>query len=96
MNAWFRNQITSLYNVVSAPVAATRDALTKRLQNVRKTVDLLYNKAKEKIGYGQKATPKLKKLVEEQAYVGVEDIKHLYPKERDFTSEEATKDIQYL
>ena len=63
MNSWFRNKITSLYNIVTAPVAATRDALTERLQSVRSTATLLFNKAKEKLGYGQT----LKEIVEKEA-----------------------------
>ena len=43
--SWFRNTITNLYNAVSAPVAATRDALSERLQSVRDTASLLYNNA---------------------------------------------------
>ena len=31
MTSWVRNQLTKLYNAVSAPVAATRDALAERL-----------------------------------------------------------------
>ena len=38
MYNWMKNQITDLYNAVSAPVAATRDALSERLQSVRETV----------------------------------------------------------
>ena len=36
-----KNQLTKLYNAVSAPVAATRDALAERLQIVRETAFLL-------------------------------------------------------
>ena len=36
-------------NAVLAPVAATRDALAERLQSVRDTVTLLYNRTKEKL-----------------------------------------------
>ena len=32
-----RNTISKLYNAVSAPVAATRDALAERLQSVHET-----------------------------------------------------------
>ena len=35
MNTFLRNTISKLYNGVSAPVAATRDALVERLQGVR-------------------------------------------------------------
>ena len=48
--SWFRNTITNLYNAVSAPVAATRDALSERLQSVRDTASLLYNRTMHYIG----------------------------------------------
>ena len=60
---YFKNAISKLYETVSAPVAATRDALAERLQSVRETAALLYEKTKEKLGYGQT----LKDVVEEQA-----------------------------
>ena len=44
-----KNELTKLYNAVSAPLAATRDALTKRLQSVRETASLLYNRMMEKM-----------------------------------------------
>ena len=59
-----RNQLTKLYNAVSAPVAATRDALTQRLQSVRETTNLLYNRMMENMGYGQEI---LKDIVEKEA-----------------------------
>ena len=59
-----KNQLTKLYNAVSAPVAATRDALTERLQSVRETASLLYNRMVENMGYGQE---KLKDIVEKEA-----------------------------
>ena len=49
--SWFRNTITDSYNAVSAPVAATRDALTARLESVRETATLLYERTKQKLGY---------------------------------------------
>ena len=52
MNPFLRNTISKLYNVVSAPVAATRDALADRLQSVRDTISLLYNRMMENMGYG--------------------------------------------
>ena len=39
-----RNTITNLYNAVSAPVAATGDALASRLESVRETATLLYER----------------------------------------------------
>ena len=59
-----RNQLTKLYNAVSAPVAAIRDALAERLQSVRDTAFLFYNRMVENIGYGQE---KLKDIVEKEA-----------------------------
>ena len=62
--SWFRNTITNLYNAVSAPVAATRDALAERLQSVCDTASLLYNRMMNNIGYGQET---LKDIVENTA-----------------------------
>ena len=93
--SWFRNTITDLYNAVSAPVAATRDALSERLQSVRDTVTLLYERAKQKLGYGQP----LKDIVEEQAnqdYIGIEDIKHLYPRAKTQTTDNGIQGMRYL
>ena len=63
MSSWMRNMISNLYNAVSAPVAATHDALRKKLDSVSGTVTLLYNRFKAKLGYGQT----LKGIIEEQA-----------------------------
>ena len=52
MNTFLRNTISRLYNAMSAPVAATRDAFAGRLQNVRETASLLYNRMMENMGYG--------------------------------------------
>ena len=62
--SWFRNTITNLYNAVLAPVAASRDALAERLQSVRDTASLLYNRMMNNIGYGQET---LKDIVENTA-----------------------------
>ena len=51
MNTFLRNTISKLYNAVSAPVTATRDELAERLQSVRDTASLLYNRMMENIGY---------------------------------------------
>ena len=48
-----KNQLTKLYNVVPAPVTATRNAPAERLQSVRDTTSLLYNRMMENMGYGQ-------------------------------------------
>ena len=63
MNAFLRNTISKLYNAVSAPVAATRDALTERLQSVRETASLLYNRMVENMGYGKE---RLKDITEKE------------------------------
>ena len=44
MTSWIKNTISRLYNAISAPMAATRDAPAERLQNVRETASLLYNR----------------------------------------------------
>ena len=49
MNTFLRNTISKLYNAVSAPVTATRDELAERLQSVRDTASLLYNRMMENI-----------------------------------------------
>ena len=71
-----KNQLTKLYNAVSAPVAATRDALTERLQSVRETTSLLYNTMMENMGYGQQETLKdiMEKEAEEEQQQDKEDI----------------------
>ena len=48
-----------------APVAATRDALTERLQSVRDATSLLYNRMMENMGYGQQ--DRLKGIAEKDA-----------------------------
>ena len=46
-----RNTISKLYNAVSAPLAATRDARAERLQSMRETASLLYNRMMENMEY---------------------------------------------
>ena len=41
MTSWIKSQITKLYNVVLATIAATRDALVERLQSVCEIAFLL-------------------------------------------------------
>ena len=67
MNSFLRNTISKLYNVVSEPVAATRDALAERLQSVRDTSSLLHNRMMENMGYGQ---DRLKDIMEKEAEEG--------------------------
>ena len=64
MTSWMKNQLTKLYNAVSASVAATRDALAERLQSVLETASLLHNRMVENMGYGQET---LKDIVEKEA-----------------------------
>ena len=88
-----KNKIASLYKAVSAPVAATREALTARLQDIRNSITSLYNNTKTKLGYGQT----LQDIVEKEAeseYVGIEDIKHLYP--RNSVKTDGIDDVKYL
>ena len=49
MSSFLRNTISKLYNAVSAPMAATRDAFAERLQSI--TASLLYNRMIENMGY---------------------------------------------
>ena len=65
MNTFLRNAISKLYNAVSAPVAATPDALADRLQGVCETTSLLYNRMMENMGYGQQEG--LKDIAEREA-----------------------------
>ena len=65
MNTFLRNTISKLYNSVSAPVAATRDALAERLQDIRDTASLLHNRMMENMGYGQQE--RLKDIEEKEA-----------------------------
>ena len=64
MNTYLRNAISRLYNAASAPVAATGDALAEKLQSVRETTSLLYNRMMENMGYGRE---RLKDIVEKEA-----------------------------
>ena len=76
MNTFLRNTISKLYNTVSAPVTSTRDTLAERLQRVRDTASLLYNRMMENMGYGRE---RLKDIVkneteeEEQAAANEEE-----------------------
>ena len=65
MNSFLRNTISKLYNAVSVPVAATRDALAERLQRARDITYLLYKRVMENMGYGQQEG--LKDIVEKEA-----------------------------
>ena len=58
-----RNTVSKSCNAVSAPVAETQDAFAERLQSVRETASLLYNRMKENMGYGQE---NLKDIVEKE------------------------------
>ena len=88
--SWFRNAITSLYAAVSAPVAATRDVLSKHLGNIRSKVTDLYNKVR-----GHPPQKTLKDIVEEVAYDGVEDVKHMYGRKKPEEAE-GVEDVQNL
>ena len=65
MNTFLRNTIPKLYNIVSAPVAATQDAPAETLQSVRDFTSLLYNRMMENMGYGQQE--RLEDIVEKEA-----------------------------
>ena len=58
------NEISQLYNALLAPLAATPDSLGERLQSVRETVSLLYNRMMKNMEYGRE---RLKYIVEKEA-----------------------------
>ena len=89
--SWFRNTIASLYDAVSAPVATTRDALLKRLGGIREVVTGAYNRIR-----GHQPRRTLKDVVEEVAYDGVQDVKHLYERKRTEQEDEAVEDVRGL
>ena len=64
MSTFLTNTISKLYNAVSAPVTATRDAFAERLQSVRETASLLYNRMMENMKYGRE---RLKDIVEKES-----------------------------
>ena len=66
MNTFLRNTISKLYSAVSAPVAVTRGALAERLQSVRDTASLLYNKMMENMEYGQERLKNVEKEAERE------------------------------
>ena len=86
-----KNQLTKLCNAVSAPMATTP---AERLQSVRYTASLLYNRMVENMGYGQE---RLQDIVEKEAGKEQqqkeeegEDV-DLTPHEHERTSKEHTK-----
>ena len=64
MTSWMRNQWANWYNSVVAPIAATRNTLAKRLQTIRETASILYDRMMGNIEYGEK---RLKGSVEKEA-----------------------------
>ena len=50
---YFRNAISNLHDVVSAPVASTSSVLAEQPQSDCDTVYFIQQKTKEKLGYGQ-------------------------------------------
>ena len=64
MTSWMGNHLAKVYNAVSGPVAATRDAITERLQSVCETASILYNKMMENMEYGRQI---LKDIGEKEA-----------------------------
>ena len=58
------NAISQLYNALLASLAATQDSLGERLQSVRETVSLLYNRMMKSMEYGRE---RLKYIVEKEA-----------------------------
>ena len=64
MTSWMRNTINKLYNPVSVPLVATRDAFAEGLQSIRETDSFLYNKMMHNIGSGGE---RLKDIVRKKA-----------------------------
>ena len=64
MNTFLRNTISKLCHAVSAPLAATRNALAERMQGVRETASLLYYRMMDNMGYRRE---RLKDIVEKEA-----------------------------
>ena len=91
---YFRNAMSKLYNAVSAPVAATRDALSRRLESIRDTVAFYYNKAKEQVAPHRTLQDEVEEVAM-QDYVGVEDIKHMYGREKNGATDDGLEDTQY-
>ena len=81
MIGYFKNAMSKLYAAVLAPVAATRDGLSKRFESVRDIVVFYYNKAKERIAPRKTLQDEVEEVAM-QDYVGVEDIKHMYGREK--------------
>ena len=63
MTSWIRNQLKKLCNAVSASVTATS---AERLQGVRDTASLLYNRMMENMGYGQERLKDVEKEVKKE------------------------------
>ena len=82
MTSWIRNQLTKLYNAVSAPVTATRNVLAERLQSICETASLLYNRMVENMGYGQERLKYIVKKEAEEEQQQEEDV-HLTPHEHE-------------
>ena len=72
--SWMRNQLTKLYNALSAPVVATQDALAEKLQSVCETASLLYNEMMENMEYGRE---RLKDIVEKEAEEEQQQEEHI-------------------
>ena len=58
-----KNQLTKLYNAISAPVTATP---TERLSSVHDTASLLHNRMMENMGYGQERLKDVEKEVKKE------------------------------
>ena len=72
-------------------MAATRDSLTGRLQSVRDTSSLLYNRMMENMGYGQQK--RLKDIVEKER---AEEDKPAADKEEEQEAKEQQQDDNEL
>ena len=64
MTSWMRNQWANWYNSVVAPIAATRNTLAKRLQTIRETASILYDRMMGNIEYGEEGNYSLRRRAE--------------------------------
>ena len=97
---YFRNAISKLYDAVSAPVASTRDALAERLKRLC-VIPLLLCITERRKNWGMvRHQQHFMISVEEEAkqdYIGLEDIKHLYGREKETQGiSDGIEDMQYL
>ena len=75
-----KNQLTKLYNAISAPVTATP---AERLSSVHDTASLLHNRMMENMGYGQERLKDVEKEVKKEQQQEEEEGVDLAPHEHE-------------